>query len=114
VQIEEAGIPTISLSNVPDVTHAVGAPRVVGIEFPFGMQLGLPGDRETQQAVLRATLQALQTTQFPGEVVHLPFTWTLSDNETNAEPPVPPPITQFLTTHPMQVIKLIRRDIPEY
>jgi hypothetical protein len=86
---------------------------VVGIEFPFGVQLGLPGDRETQLAVLRATLQALEAMQTPGEVVHLPFTWRLSDAETNADPPVPPPITQYLTTHPMQVIKLIRRDIPD-
>jgi hypothetical protein len=94
------------------VAHAVGASRVVGIEHPFGMQLGQPGDRETQLAVLRATLQALETMQTPGEVVHLPFEWTLSDEETNADPPVPPPITQYLKAHPMQVIKLIRREIP--
>ena len=95
------------------MTHAVGAPRVVGIEYPFGMQLGSPGDRDTQLAVLRATLQALETMQTPGEVVHLPFEWALSDEETNASPPVPPPITQYLQKHPMQVIKLIRRDIPD-
>jgi hypothetical protein len=95
------------------VTHAVGAPRVAGIEHPFGMQLGRPGDRETQLAVLRATLQALETMQTPGDVVHLPFEWTLSDEETNAQPPVPPPITQYLKKHPTQAIKLIRGEIPE-
>jgi hypothetical protein len=95
------------------VTHAVGAPRVVGIEFPFGVQLGPPGDRETQLAVLRATLQAIETMQTPGDVVHLPFTWALTDAETDADPPIPPPITQYLKTHPMQVIKLIRREIPD-
>ena len=77
------------------------------------MQLGQPGDRETQLAVLRATLQALETMQTPGEVVHLPFAWTLSAEETNADPPVPPPITQYLKAHPMQVIRLIRGDIPD-
>ena len=91
----------------------MGAPRVVGIEYPFCMQLGSPGDRDTQLAVLRATLQALETIQTSGEVVHLPFKWALSDEETNASPPVPPPITQYLQKHPMQVIKLIRRDIPD-
>ena len=95
------------------MTRAVGAPRVVGIEFPFGMQLGSPGDRDTQLAVLRATLQALETMQTPGEVIHLNFKWALSDEETNANPPVPPPITQYLQKHPMQVIKVIRRDIPD-
>jgi D-proline reductase (dithiol) PrdB len=91
----------------------VGAPRAVGIEYPFGMQLGSPGDRDTQLAVLRATLQALDTMQTPGEVVHLPFKWALSDEETHASPPIPPPITQYLQKHPMQVIKLIRGDIPD-
>jgi hypothetical protein len=91
----------------------VGAPRVVGIEYPFGMQLGRPGDRDTQLAVLRATLHALEIMQTPGDVFHLPFKWTLPDEETNASPPVPPPITQYLQKHPMQVIKLIRGDIPD-
>ena len=91
----------------------MGGPRVVGIEYPFGMQLGSPGDRDTQLAVLRATLQALETMHTPGEVVHLPFKWALPDAETNANPPVPPPITQYLQKHPMQVIKLIRGDIPD-
>jgi len=77
------------------------------------MQLGRPGDRQTQLAVLRATFQALETMRGPGGVVHLPFKWTLSAEETNAEPPVPPPITQYLREHPTQAIKLIRRQIPD-
>jgi D-proline reductase (dithiol) PrdB len=113
MQIEAAGFTTISLSTIPVVTHAVGAPRVAGIEHPFGMQLGQPGDKETQVAVLRATLQALVTMHTPGEVIHLPFEWTLSDDETNASPSIPPPITQYLKKHPTQVMNLIRREIPE-
>ena len=113
MQIEAAGFTTISLSSVPVVTHAVGAPRVAGIEHPFGMQLGQPGDRETQLAVLRATLQALGTMHTPGEVIHLAFEWMRSDNETNASPPIAPPITQYLKKHPTQVINLIRREIPK-
>jgi D-proline reductase (dithiol) PrdB len=112
-RIEAAGLTTICLSNVPAVTHAVGSPRLAGIEFPFGMQLGRPGDRETQLAVLRATLHAVETMQTPGEVIHLPFDWTLSDEETNAHPPVPPPIATFLKSHPLQVVRLMRRDIPK-
>ena len=96
------------------MTHAVGAPRVAGIEHPFGLQLGAPGDRATQLAVLRGTLQALSEMRSSGEVVELPFRWAFSDEETNASPPVPLPITQYLKKHPMQVMKLIRRDIPEY
>ena len=80
---------------------------------PLACSSGNPVTGKPRLAVLRATLQALVTMQAPGEVVHLPFEWTLSDEETNAHPPVPPPITQYLKAHPMQVIKLIKREIPD-
>jgi hypothetical protein len=41
---------------IPEFTASVGAPRVAGIELPFGRPLGLPGDRAGQRGVLHATL----------------------------------------------------------
>jgi len=58
-EIEAAGFSTITLANIPDLAQAVGAPRVAGIEHPFGQNVGAPGDRATQLVVLRAALEAI-------------------------------------------------------
>lgn len=62
-------------------------------------------------AVLRATLKALEEIQEPGTIMHLPFEWPdfLSDGELEE----PTPIAAYLLKHPFQVLKLIRRKIPE-
>jgi hypothetical protein len=109
--IEAAGFSTISLSNIPDLTVAVGVSRIAAIEHPFGQNVGRAGDSATHLAVLRATLGALEEIQKPGTVVHLPFEWPDSADAEHPDPP--PPIVGYLTKHPMQVLRLIRRDIPE-
>ena len=86
-------------------------PRVVAIEHPFGQNVGPAGDSKTQMAVLRATLRALEEIQEPGTVVHLPFEW--SEGMDNGELEEPTPIAAYLLKHPFQVMKLIRRQIPE-
>jgi betaine reductase len=109
-EIEAAGFSTICLSNIPDLTAAVCVPRIAAIEHPFGQNVGRAGDGATHLAVLRATLQALETIRTPGTVVHLPFEWPES---AEAQPPdPPPPIVDYLTNHPFQVMNLIRRQIP--
>jgi hypothetical protein len=57
---QEAGvIPTVALWLIPDLTRAVGAPRLAGISYPMGQPLGRPHDAEGQRAVLRAMFQLL-------------------------------------------------------
>jgi len=34
--IEASGVPTVSLSMIPDLTRAVGVPRLAGIGYPLG------------------------------------------------------------------------------
>ena len=111
-EIEAAGFSTITLANIPDLAQAVGAPRVAGIEHPFGQNVGAPGDRATQLVVLRAALEALQTIEQPGEVVHLPFEWTGNPEETGHTMD-PPPIASYLVRHPWHVRNLLKREIPE-
>jgi hypothetical protein len=111
-KIEAAGFSTITLSNVPDLTASVSTPRVVGIEHPFGQVVGNPGDWESQMAVLRATLDALQTIQEPGGVVHLPFEWDGNPKEIEHHLE-PPPIATYLVKHPLQVRNLLKREVPE-
>jgi hypothetical protein len=112
-EIEVAGISTIALSCIPDLTAVVSAPRVAGIEYPLGLALGKPGDREGQRTVLRATLQALAEISTPGEVRHLPFEWPEPPKQARNEPPEPPPIAKYLIRHPWQLPRLLSRNPPE-
>lgn len=57
--IEQAGIPTVTVTMMPDVAERLGAPRIVGVEFPFGHPFGRPGDRRTQRQVLELSLRVL-------------------------------------------------------
>ena len=109
-EIEAAGFSTIILSNIPDLTAAVSVPRIAAIEHPFGQNVGPAGDGETHLAVLRATLRALEEVREPGSVVHLPFEWPESAEAEHPHPP--PPIVGYLLKHPLQVVKLIRRQVP--
>ena len=84
---------------------------MAAIEYPFGQNVGPAGDSETQMAVLRATLQALEEIQEPGEIIHLPFEWNGSTED--GEPREPSPIVDYLLKRPFQVTKLIRRKIPD-
>lgn len=98
---------------IPEFTVSVGAPRVAGIDYPFGRPLGLPGDRAGQRAVLQAALEVLAAARTPGTVVQLPFRWPQSPQEARAEPPVPPPIVQLIKRKPWLALKLLTHDIPE-
>jgi hypothetical protein len=71
--IEEAGIPTVVVTMMPDV--AVAAPRVVGVEFPFGHPFGLPGDRALQRRVLETALTVLAGAVGPGTRVDIDVEW---------------------------------------
>ena len=69
--LEARGIPTVSLSMIPDLTRAVGVPRLAGISYPMGRPLGRPHDAEGQRAVLRPVLELLATARDPDTYVEL-------------------------------------------
>jgi D-proline reductase (dithiol) PrdB len=110
--IEAAGIPTVVLSNIPVLTGAVGVPRMAAIEYPIGLTLGAPGDREGQLAVLRSMLALFGSVSGPGVVVSLPFEWPHARDAYVTEPPVPPPIVDHLIHRPWQLPRLLARDVP--
>jgi len=111
-EIEAAGISTITLSGIPDLTASVSVPRLAAIEYPLGYLLGQPGDQTGQKAVLQATLGALVGMQKPGGVVYLPFGWPASARRLNAHPPQAPPISRYLLRHPWQIPNLMSREVP--
>jgi hypothetical protein len=112
-QIEAAGFTTITLSNIPDLTASVGAPRTAAIEHPFGLNVGLPGDAAGQRAVLRATLGAIPAMDKPGSIQNLPFEWIEPAEKLNTHPSQLPPISQYIIRHPWAVARLINRNPPD-
>ena len=110
--IEAAGVSTVCLSNIPDLTESVGVSRLVAIEYPFARTLGRPGDREGQLAVLRGMLSAAEDMEKPGQVKHLPFKWHETPAQARAGDTEPSPITAYLKKHPWHLPRLLTRDIP--
>ena len=113
--LEASGIPTVALSMIPDLTRAVGVPRLAGISYPFGRPLGKPHDAEGQRAVLRAMLELLASASGPDTYVELPFQWPESPARArNASRDLaPPPIVELLKRKPWLLANLYGGRIPE-
>jgi hypothetical protein len=113
--IEASGIPTVTLSWMPQLTRAVGVPRLAGISYPLSRPLGRPHDADGQRAVLRATLALLESATGPDHYVELPFEWpeTMAQAR-NASKDVPPsPISVLLLKQPWLVARLYSGRIPQ-
>jgi hypothetical protein len=113
--LEARGIATVSLSMIPDLTRAVGVPRLAGIGYPMSRPLGRPGDAEGQRAVLRAALALLESATGPDTYVELPFEWPESPaqarNASKDHPP--PPIVELLRRKPWLLADLYRGRVPD-
>ncbi len=112
--LEASGIPTVALSMIPDLTRAVGVPRLAGLGYPMGRPLGRPHDPDGQREVLRAVLDVLSTAQAPDTYVELPFVWPESAGQArNASRDLPPPpIVELLTRKPWLLVNLYSGRIP--
>ena len=74
-RIEAAGIPTCVVTMMPQTAADLLAPRVVGVEFPFGHPFGRPDDRTVQTRVLTAALQVLAGADGPQTRVDIDLEW---------------------------------------
>jgi len=74
-RIEDAGIPTVTVTMMPATAAQLLAPRVVGVEFPFGHPFGLPGDRPLQRRVLATALALLSGAAAAGARVDIDVEW---------------------------------------
>jgi hypothetical protein len=112
---EASGISTVALSMIPELTRAVGVPRLAGVSYPMGRPLGRPGDADGQRAVLRATLQLLASASGPDSYVELPFEWPESPAQArNASKGLaPPPIVELLQKKPWLLARLYSGRIPQ-
>ncbi len=73
---DEAGLPTISLTLVKEITRLVKPSRALFVEHPFGFTFGNIGDRILQRQILVDCLKAAEQITTPGTIVDLPYRWT--------------------------------------
>ena len=73
--IEASGIPTVVVTMMPSVAAERRAPRIVGVEFPFGHAFGMPHDRAMQRQVLELALRVLAGASAFGTRVDLDVQW---------------------------------------
>ena len=94
--IEAAGIPTVTVTMMPSVAEERRAPRIVGVEFPFGHPFGMPGDSGMQRRVLELALRVLAGARTFGTRVDLDVEWPVPVREAyrSWQPREPSPIVR--------------------
>ncbi len=105
--IERAGIPTVVVTTMPSLAIAQLAPRVVGVEFPFGHPFGMPNDRKTQRRVLETALTVLAGATSFATRIDLDIKWPQPRGEAfeAGRPQEPSPIVREMLNNP----NLLRR-----
>ena len=94
--IEAAGIPTVTVTMMPAIAEERRAPRVVGVEFPFGHAFGMAGDRGMQRQVLELALRVLAGAPAFGTRIDLDREWPVPLREAYKawQPKEPSPIVK--------------------
>lgn len=63
--IEYAGIATVSISLLREITERLQPPRALFVPFPLGYPLGEPNNIELQMRILHAAFALLARTDIP-------------------------------------------------
>ena len=102
--IESAGISTVLVTMMPFWAAKFGAPRTLGVEFPFGHTLGRAGARDEQLAVIRRALGLLEDAQSPGAIEDYEGEWQGDFDEWRKrwQPSEPSPIIKFIRERAQQ------------
>ena len=77
--IEEAGIPTISMGNMPERMAYIKPPRALLVKFGRGSMFGEPGNVDRQRRIILDMLAALKNMTEPGSIRELPYRWKRPD-----------------------------------
>ncbi len=94
--IEAAGIPTVVVTMMPALAEERRAPRIVGVEFPFGHAFGMPKDKVMQRRTLELALRVLAGAPSSGTRVDLDVEWPVPVREAYRawQPKEPSPIVK--------------------
>ena len=97
-RIEAAGIPTVTVTMMPATAEQLAAPRIVGVEFPFGHPFGRPEDRDVQRLVLGTALRTLAGSSRPITRIDVDLEWPQPRGEAYKawQPAEPSPIVAML------------------
>jgi D-proline reductase (dithiol) PrdB len=74
-EIERAGIATIGISIVREITNKVKPPRTISLRWPFGHPLGEPFNEAQHRTILFEAFKALYAIKEPGTIIDLPYRW---------------------------------------
>ena len=99
--IESLGIPTVTVTMIPELALKMHASRVVGVEFPFGHSCGTPHNDELMLTVARAACEALEEAGAPGYRVDVEAEW-----------PVPLEVA-YKTWHPPRPSPIVARMLKQ-
>ena len=58
--VEVAGISTVSITLIEDITKKVKPPRALAVPYSFGHPLGEPNNPELQHAIIAEALELLE------------------------------------------------------
>lgn len=86
------------VTMMPVTAEQLLAPRIVGVEFPFGHPFGRPGDRAVQRTVLTTALRVLAGASRPLTRVDIDLEWPQPRGEAYKawQPSEPSPIVAML------------------
>ena len=94
--IEGLGVPTVTVTMMPDLAQKFRLSRVVGVEFPFGHSFGTPHNDALMAKVAHAAVQALEEAREPGYRLDVEAEWPVPLDEAYRtwHPPKPSPIVK--------------------
>lgn len=97
-RIEASGIPTVVVTMMPVTAEQMRAPRIVGVEFPFGHPFGQPGGRAVQRLVLETAVRVLAGAAHAGARVDIDLEWPQPRGEAYKawQPAEPSPIVAMM------------------
>jgi len=96
--VENLGIPTVTVTMMPDLAEKFRLSRIVGVEFPFGHSFGTPHNDELMLMVSRAAVQALAEAGAPGYRLDVDAEWPVPIEIAYKawHPPEPSPIVAMM------------------
>ena len=68
--LEEKGIRTVSLMNLPNIGKIVRPPRIIQVHYSLGTIFGHAGDKATQTAILKKAIKVALTGEPESLVVY--------------------------------------------
>jgi len=73
--LEENGIATVVIGSAKDIVEFCGVARYLFTDFPLGNPCGRPYDPDTQEGIIKAAMDLLESATAPMTTVQTPYIW---------------------------------------